>query len=137
MSYLDNLENNLNALERLEEKDPEKVQRDRAQRDTERTAALARAPHADALRNSEFTSQLLTECRAIGHKQRVLVQFTWIGENLRLECKTKDGNVKRLELTPTPEGITAINSLDGVEMGRQPLELAADDAAALATGWLT
>jgi hypothetical protein len=137
MSFLDNLENNLNALERLEEKDPEKVQRDRQQRDTERTAALARAPHADALRNSEFTSQLLTECRAIGHKQRVLVQFMWIGENLRLECKTKDGQTQRLELTPTPEGVIAIASLDGVEIKRLPVDLAKDDAAGLAGGWLT
>ncbi|MEP7353658.1 MAG: hypothetical protein ABI824_10545 [Acidobacteriota bacterium] len=132
MSYLDNLENNLNALERLEEKDPEKVQRDREQRDTERTAALARAPHADDLRSSEFTSQLLTECRAIGHAQRVLVQFAWIGENLRLDAKTK-----RMEMVPTPDGVVAVFSLDGVESHRAAVDLATADAAALAKQWLT
>ena len=32
MSFLDNLENNLKALENLEEKDPEKVKRDQERR---------------------------------------------------------------------------------------------------------
>ena len=88
MSFLDNLENNLNALERLEEKDPDKVKRDHERRETERTAALSRAPNEEALKKSAFTGDLLTQCRAIGHGQRVLFQFTWIGENLRL---TREG----------------------------------------------
>ena len=72
MSFLDNLENNLKALESQEEKDPEKVQRDRERREADRNRALLRAPHVEALKNSAFTSQLLTECRTIGHGQRVL-----------------------------------------------------------------
>jgi hypothetical protein len=132
MSYLDNLEDNLKALERQEEKDPEKVKRDQERREAERTAALLRAPHVDALKNSAFTSALLTECRAIGHGQRVLVQFTWIGENLRLDAKAK-----RMELIPGADGITAVFSVDGSETGRAAVAPETDDAAALARRWLT
>jgi hypothetical protein len=131
MSFLDNLENNLNSLERLEEKDPEKVRRDQERREADRNAAILRAPYADALKKSPFTTQLLTECRTIGHGQRVLVQFTWLGENLRLDAKSK-----RMELMPTAEGIVAVLSQDGVETGRAPVNPEKDDAAALARQWL-
>src|SRR5450631_4222903 len=110
MSYLDNLENNLKALENQEQRDPEKVKRERERRDAERDAALLRAPHVEALKTSPFTSELLTQCRAIGHAERVLVQFTWLGERLRMDAKAK-----RMELTPTAEGITAVVSLNGEE----------------------
>jgi hypothetical protein len=132
MSFLDNLENNLKALESREEKDPEKVKRDRERREVDRNAALLRAPHVEALKNSAFTSELMKQCRTIGHGQRVLVQFTWIGESLRLNA-----NRKRMELTPTAEGITAVFSVDGVETGRATADPQADDAAALARRWLT
>jgi hypothetical protein len=131
MGFLDNLENNLKALENQEERDPEKVKRDRDRRETDRNAALLRAPHADALKNSAFTSDLLTQCRTIGHGQRVLVRFTWIGESLRL-----DALAKRMELTPTTEGITAVFSVDGVETGRTTADPETTDAAALARRWL-
>ena len=131
MSFLDNLENNLKALENREEKDPEKVKRDQQQREAERDAALRRAPHAEALKNSAFTSELLTQCRTIGHGQRVLVQFTWIGEALRLDAKTK-----RLELTPTPDGITAVSFSEGTEVKRMQVDVQKDDAASLARDWL-
>ena len=101
MSFLDNLENNLKALESREEKDPEKVKREQERREADRTAALLRAPYAEALKTSPFTLELLTQCRTIGHGQRVLVQFTWLGERLRLDAKSK-----RMELEPTAEGIT-------------------------------
>jgi hypothetical protein len=132
MGFLDNLENNLKALENQEERDPEKVKRDRERRETDRSAALLRAPHVDALKNSAFTTELLTECRTIGHGQRVLVQFTWIGENLRLDAKTK-----RMELMPTADGIVAVLSADGAETERVAIDPEADDAAALARRWLT
>src|SRR5947207_11932223 len=105
MSFLDNLENNLKALERQEEKDPDKVKRDQERREADRSAALLRAPHVEALKSSAFTQELLTQCRTIGRGQRVLVQFTWIGESLRLDAKPR-----RMELTPTGDGITAIFS---------------------------
>ncbi len=132
MSFLDNLENNLKALENRDEKDPEKVKREQERREAERTAALLRAPHAEALKNSAFTMDLLTECRTIGHAQRVLVQFTWLGEALRLDAKTK-----RMELTPTAKGITAVLSVNGDETERVTVDPKNDDAAALAKRWLT
>ena len=131
MSFLDNLENNLKALENREERDPEKVKREQDRREAERKAALLRAPYADALRNSPFTLELLTQCRAIGHGKRVLVQFTWLGETLRLDAKAQ-----RLELTPTAEVIIAVLSLNGEETGRATVNPQVDDAAALAKRWL-
>jgi hypothetical protein len=132
MGFLDNLENDLKALENREEKDPEKIRRDRERQEADRTAALLRAPHAEALRTSSFTSELLTQCRTIGHGQRVLVQFTWLGESLRMDAKTK-----RMDLTPTTQGITAILSLNGEEIGREAIDPNVDDPAALARRWLT
>ncbi|MEO8049371.1 MAG: hypothetical protein ABI833_03055 [Acidobacteriota bacterium] len=131
MSFLDNLENNLKALESQEERDPEKVKRERERREADRTAALLRAPHVEALKTSPFTQDLLTHCRAIGHKQRVLVQFTWLGETLRLDAKEK-----RLLLAPTAEGISAIFSVSGDETGRATVDPQVDDASALANRWL-
>ena len=131
MSYLDNLENNLKALENQEERDPQKVKREQERREAERSAALLRAPHVEALKNSPFTLELLTQCRAIGHQQRVLVQFTWLGETLRLDAKQK-----RMLLTPTSEGITAVFSVDGGETGRITIQPQVDDAGELARRWL-
>ena len=131
MSYLDNLENNLKALENQEERDPQKVKREQERREAERSAALLRAPHVEALKNSTFTLELLTQCRAIGHQQRVLVQFTWLGETLRLDAKEK-----RMLLTPTSEGITAVFSVNGDETGRTTIGPGVDDAGALARRWL-
>lgn len=132
MGYLDNLENNLKALEKQDERDPEKVKREQERREAERTAALQRAPHADALKNSPFTSELLTQCRAIGHGQRVLVQFTWLGETLRLDAKEK-----RLQLAPTAEGISAVFSINGEVTARETVNPQTDNPAALAKRWLT
>ena len=42
MGFLDNLENDLKALENREEKDPEKVRREQQRRETDRSAALLR-----------------------------------------------------------------------------------------------
>jgi hypothetical protein len=132
MSFLDNLENNLKALESREEKDPAQVKQDQERRQAERNAALMRAPHVEALKNSAFTSELLTECRTIGHGQRVMVRFTWVGEILRLDAKAK-----RMELIPTPEGIAAVFSEGGVETAREMTDPETGDAAALARRWLT
>lgn len=132
MSFLDNLENNLKALERVEERDPEKIKRDQEQKEADRNAALRRAPHAEALKKSPFTSNLLTACRTVGHGQRVLVQFVWIGETLRLTARDK-----RMDLIPEPEGITAVFSDNGAETDRFQVNPQVDDAAALAKRWLT
>ena len=130
MSFLDSLENNLKALESREEKDPETLRREREQREAERSAALQRVPHAEALRKSAFTSELLTQCRTIGYGQRVLVQFTWLGETLRLDAKAR-----RMELRPTAEGIVADYFVDGAAVGSAAVDLASS-AEALARDWL-
>jgi hypothetical protein len=85
----------------------------------------------EALKDSAFTSELLTQCRTIGHGQRVLVRFTWIEETLRLDAKEK-----RMELIPTSQGIEAVFSSDGTETGREIVDSENGDAAALARLWL-
>ena len=130
MSFLDNLENNLKALENREEHDPTRAGREAAARERDRLEAAGRAPHAEALKTSEFTNQMLTACRAIGHGMRVLVQFTWLGEVLRLDAKEK-----RLELHPTIKGVEAVYSVDGEETKREPVNLKGN-AEKLAKNWL-
>jgi hypothetical protein len=131
MGFLDNLENTLKALERQEERDPEKVKRDQERREADRNASILRAPHVEALKDSAFTSELLGQCRVVGREKRVLVQFTWIGENLRLDAKEK-----RMELVPTSDGIVALFSENGVETGQASVNPDTDDAAVLARRWL-
>jgi hypothetical protein len=60
------------------------------------------------------------------------VQFTWLGETLRLDAKAK-----RMELAPTADGITAVFFVNGDEMGRARVDPQVDDPAALARRWLT
>ncbi len=132
MSFLDNLENNLKALESRDEKDPEKIKRDHERREAERNEARVRAPFAEVLKKSAFTGELMTQCRVIGHGLRVLVKFTWLGENLRLDAKEK-----RMELTPTAEGIVAVFSVDGAEVKRAKVDVEKDNAGKLAKDWLT
>ena len=131
MSFLDNLENNLKALENREERDPEKVKREQERREAERSDALSRAPFVEALKKSPFTSDLLTQCRTIGRTQRLLVQFTWIGDNLRLDVPGK-----RMELVATADGIIAVLSHNGVESERIPVNTSSGDPAILAHRWL-
>ena len=135
MSFLDSLENNLKALESLEEKDPEKLRREQERREADRAAALLRAPHAEALKKSPFTTELLTQCRTIGHGMRILVQFTWIGDSLRLDAKA-GGEAKRMELVPTTEGILAVSSVNGLETKRATLDFQTDNPAEIARHWL-
>ncbi len=58
------------------------VKREQERREADRTASLLRAPHVEALKKSPFTLELLTQCRAIGHGQRILIQLTWLGRSL-------------------------------------------------------
>jgi hypothetical protein len=133
MSFLDSLENNLKALENLEQRDPEKVKRELERREAEKAATLAAAPNVEALRNSPFTAELLKQCRTIGHGQRVLVQFAWIDNTLRLDATSKN---KRLELIPTGDGIVAVTSEGGDEKGRAAVDLAKDNAESVVRTWL-
>ncbi len=102
MSFLDNLENNLKALENREERDPEQLKRRREQQEAEKSRAQAAAPYAEALKTGEFTRKLLDECAILGHRHRTKVHITWLGDTLRLQAREN-----RLELVPTPDGIVA------------------------------
>jgi hypothetical protein len=130
MSFLDNLENNLKALESQEEKDPQALARKAAQREAARSAALEIAPYAEALRNGPFKDGLLTACREIGHRQRILVRPVWVDSVLRLEA-----GVKKMELRPTPSGVLAVFFHDGVEQESMPIDLSSDPVK-VAQKWL-
>lgn len=130
VSYLDNLENSLKALEAREQLDPEQLKRERQAKEEAQKEALKIAPYAEALRNSTFTNELLATSRTIGHSQRILVRFTWVGNILRLEAKEK-----KMELKPTAEGIFASFFENGEENSNFPLDLAGS-AEELVRKWL-
>jgi hypothetical protein len=130
MSFLDNLESNLKALESRSERDPEALAREAAARDAARSVALEIAPYADALRNGPFKDGLLTTCRDIGHRRRILVRPVWIDSTLRLEAGSK-----KLELRPTPSGVLAVFFDGGREQENTLIELSSDPVQ-LAERWL-
>jgi hypothetical protein len=130
MSFLDNLENNLKALESREEKDPAALAREAAAREAARSVALQIAPHAEALRNGPFKDGLLTACRDIGHRRRVLVRPVWVDSTLRLEA-----GAQKMELRPTPSGVLAVFFDAGKEQESAPVDLSSDPVE-LAEKWL-
>jgi len=131
MSFLDNLENNLKALESREEKDPASLREAQARREAERAAALAAAPMAETLRHGPFTEKFLTACRVLGHAQRTMVRFTWIDNTLRLEAKER-----RLALIPRAEGVEAAFSIDQHPVSSRLLTLT-EDPEEIAQSWLS
>jgi hypothetical protein len=130
MSFLDNLESNLKALESRNERDPEALAREAAAREAARSLALQIAPHAEALRNGPFKDGLLTACRDIGHRRRILVRPVWVDSTLRLEA-----GVKKLELRPTPNGVLAVFFCEGREQESVPIDLSSDPVKVAET-WL-
>ncbi|MGD0300073.1 MAG: hypothetical protein ABSE86_23530 [Bryobacteraceae bacterium] len=130
MSFLDNLESNLKAIESREERDPKALAREAAAREAARSSALQVAPHADALRNGPFLNGLLTACREIGHPRRILVRAVWVDSIFRLEI-----GAKRLELRPTTSGVLAVFLVEGGEQESTPIDLSSDPVK-LAVKWL-
>lgn len=130
MSFLDNLENNLKALESREDRDPASLERERSARAAEKDRLLRTAPHAEALRSGDFANELITACRTIGHGKRVLVRPTWVESMLRLEA-----GEKKLELRPTPDGVQAVFLRNGSEEHSEFANLKGS-ADALALKWL-
>ena len=130
MSFLDNLENNLKALETADARDPQEVARQQAERAAAKDAARLAAPHAAALKSSAFTQELLTAARVVGHAQRTMVRFHWRESTLVLEAKEK-----RLELQPAPKGIFAVFFENGEEKSREAINLKGK-AEKLAKSWL-
>jgi len=130
MGFLDNLENNLKALENRNERDPEVLAREAAARDAARSMALEIAPYAEALRNGPFKDGLLTACREIGHRRRILVRPVWVDSTLRLEA-----GARKLELRPTPSGVLAVFFDEGRDQESAPIDLSSDPVK-LAEKWL-
>jgi len=129
MGFLDNLENSLKSLESAEE-GRESAERSQRARQAGRAEALAAAPWAERLKNSEFTAELLRQAARVGFSMRTKVFVAWIGTTLRLEARER-----RLELRPTADGIKAVYIEGGAEQRTVPLDLAGD-AAELVRGWL-
>lgn len=131
MSFLDNLENNLKALENVAEKDPAEIKRRRDAEAAAKAASVAAAPFAKELKEGAFAKALLDQAMLTGHSLRTKVRLAWVGSTLRLEAKEK-----RLDLAPTAEGIEAHYFIDGVETRSEHLDLATADPRAFADQWL-
>jgi hypothetical protein len=99
MSFLDNLENNLKALENLEAGGID----DRKRREAVREREIAAAPWAERLKNSAYVGKLMRDLTKAGFPRRMKVHFVWIGRSLRLEAMGE-----RVELEPTPGGVEAV-----------------------------
>ena len=99
MSFLDNLENNLKAMESLEATGLD----DSRRRDAERSRALAIAPWAERLKKGPYVPLLMRDLTRAGFSRRVKVNFIWIDRTLRAEAMEQ-----RLDLEPTPSGVEAV-----------------------------
>ena len=99
MSFLDNLENNLKALESLEATGLDDAKR----RELDRERALAVAPWAEKLKTSPFITAFMRDLTRAGFSRRMKVNFVWLGTTLRAEAREQ-----RLDLQPTPEGVEAV-----------------------------
>ncbi len=127
MSFVDNLENNLKALESREERDPA---RDARERKAAQNRGRSVQPNAEALRNSAFTKELLDHVVRMAHGLRTKVYISWSGNCLRLDAREH-----RLELQPTPEGIDAVYLTNQRETAREQIKLEGSPEK-LARKWL-
>lgn len=128
MSFLDNLENNLKALESNTSGEDAAAEQRRREADRAREAAIA--PWAERLKTSEFSSRLLSAAAREGFRLRRKVRITWLGSNLRLE--TGDA---QLELRPAADGVDAVSSRGGVVERTEKLDLT-DSPEGLLSDWL-
>ena len=121
MSFLDNLENNLKALENAEQGGVDESKR----READRARSLASAPWAEKLKASSFVPAIMQQSARAGFSRRTKINIMWIGTTLRLEARGQ-----RLELRPTPKGVTAVfltgineNSQEAVDLNADPAPL--------------
>jgi len=103
MSFLDNLENNLKALESQEQGGIDESKR----READRERAIAAAPWAEQLKNGPFAPALIQQAIRAGYARRTKVHLAWIGTTLRLEARGQ-----RLELRPMAGRVDGV-MLDG------------------------
>ncbi len=120
MSFLDNLENNLKALEGREQGGMD----DHRRRDSERKEAVAAGPWADKLKRGSFASTLMQLSTRSGYAIRTKINLLWMNSTLRLE-----GRGHRLELRPTASGVVAVFLHNGEETGRENVDLDASPEA--------
>lgn len=126
MSFLDNLENNLKALESREDGSADGGRR----RDLDRKQALAAAPWAERLKKEPFAQNLMQQATLAGRASRTKINLVWIETTLRLEARGH-----RLELRPGAKGVTAVFLNRSGEMKHQPVDLAGDPKS-LVSQWM-
>ena len=126
MSFLDNLENNLKALEGREEGGLDASGR----REEERRRALAAAPWAEKLKASPWSRTLMQQVTKAGFQRRIRVSLVWLDTTLRLEARAS-----RLDLRPQPHGIEAVFLRGREEVGRHAIDLGGDPQA-LVEEWM-
>ncbi len=126
MSFLDNLENNLKALEGRDEGGADNATR----REIDRKQARAAAPWAERLKTDPWTKTLMQQLTRAGFQRRIKVNMAWIGTTLRFESKGH-----RLELRPAADGINAVfgRGIDDLKTEKADLER---EPAALIAEWI-
>jgi hypothetical protein len=117
MSFLDNLEDNLKALESRDEGGLDESRR----RDREREMAIAAAPWAERLKREPFAQKLMQQATVAGRRSRTKINLMWMGTTLRLEARGH-----RLELRPGAKGIAAVFLKGSEEVKQEPVDLARD-----------
>jgi hypothetical protein len=120
VSFLDNLESNLKALESREESGLDEDRR----RDRDRNRSLASAPWAERMKSGPYVPTLMRQATAAGHRRRMIVNLMWLGTTLRLEARGH-----QLELRPTPDGVVAVFVAAGEELRKEKVDLASDPQA--------
>jgi hypothetical protein len=126
MSFLDNLENDLKALE---SRDTGGIA-DNASRDQERNRARAEAPWAERLKRDPWTQQLMQQMTRAGFQRRTKVNLVWLGTTLRMEARGH-----KLELRPGANGIAAVYLRGHNETRREAIDLK-EDPQKLVARWM-
>ena len=116
MSFLDNLENNLKALEGRDE-----GLDDTRRRESDRQRLLSVAPWAERLKSEPYARDLMRVATIAGRERRMKVNLVWLDTTLRLEARGH-----RLELRPTADGVAAVFLRGSEEIWKQPVDLAGD-----------
>lgn len=117
MSFLDNLENSLKALEGREEGGLDSANR----READRRRALSVAPWAEKLKTLPWSRTLMQQATRAGFPRRVRVTMVWLDTTLRLEARDT-----RLDLRPEPGGVEAVFLRGREELGRRTVDLNGD-----------
>jgi hypothetical protein len=128
MSFLDNLENNLKALESREERGADR----RRPTEEERQRSRATQPHARELRESDWTKKFIDTVVAAAHVVRTKVYITWSGATLRLVARDR-----RLELAPDADGVGAVFYAGYEVTGRERVDLSKTSPEKLAKKFLS